>query len=89
MENAKKYILEHGINPPKPRHLKGRAIGMWHSKMSKLRKSLFLENASQEEKLFDNAVSEFIISQNFIKVGNSYIFANKATHRKFQFTLVY
>lgn len=63
LENAKKYILEHGINPPKPRHLKGRAIGMWHSKMSKLRKSLFSENASQEEKLFDNAMGDISLTR--------------------------
>lgn len=63
LEFAKQYILDHGKNPPRPQHLQGRAIGMWHSKMANLKKSLLQKESPngrkmREKKKFASAVSK-------------------------------
>ncbi|XP_044758152.1 ATP-dependent DNA/RNA helicase DHX36 [Coccinella septempunctata] len=69
LELAKQYIIDHGKNPPRPSHLKGRAIGIWHSKMSNLKKSLLQQKSppnslrKKEKKKFDSSMGDVSLTR--------------------------
>ncbi|KAL3274038.1 hypothetical protein HHI36_015457 [Cryptolaemus montrouzieri] len=63
MRIAEIYIREYGKTPPRPPHLKGKQIGLWYSKVKRLRKTIVGENLTNRKPKVAKPVGDITLTE--------------------------